>query len=466
MTRSRRSAARTRVLGHLAVALLLIGTAPTPLLSLPPGAPAPARPDVVLIVVDDLSPVLGVYGDRHARTPHIDALARRGVTFTRAYAQYPLCSPSRASFLSGRRPETTRVFDNFTSPRAALSTATFLPEHFRSQGYFTIRVGKMMHNRYEHEIGWHISESTYSGVPEGLPPDQVEAYVTRREVTDGPDADESDGHAARRLATLASRAGQGPLLLALGLHRPHVPLTVPRRYVRDTRPVPLPAIADSLLALIPPHARPITPFARLAPADQQALVTAHYAAVSFVDAQIGVLLARLDRLGRLDRTLVVLIGDHGYHLGDHGGLWEKHTLFERSARVPLIVAGPGVPRGQTSAGLVELVDLYPTLAELAGVPPPADVEGVSFAPLLREPSRAWKRAAFTERRPSAGRSMRTPRYRYTEWGVDGSQELYDHDIDPGETRNLAADPATAALREALSAQLQRGWRGALPEARP
>ena len=231
-----------------------------------------------------------------------------------------------------------------------------------------------------------------------------------------------------------------PFLIAAGFHRPHTPYLAPRRYF-DLHPpasVSLPFVPDGDLDDVPRQAVSHTPIERLSDGEKRQLVAAYAACVSFVDAQVKVILDAIDRAGLGDRTIVVVVSDHGYQLGEHG-LWRKKTLYEVSDRIPLIVRAPGV-RPATSGRLVELVDLYPTLAELCGLPGPDGLEGTSFAPLLSEPDRAWKRAAFTDvrRGRSVGRSVRTERYRYTDWG-GGAEELYDHEADPTEFTNLAGD---------------------------
>lgn len=460
---------RSRGIGAciLALALLLAGNASARRQEPKPGA---IRLNVLLVTVDDLSTRLGCYGDPVVTSPNVDRLSRRGVRFDRAYCQYPLCNPSRTSFLSGRRPATTGVTDNETRPR--LPNAVYLPQHFRSQGYFTARVGKIFHR--DEAASWDLSEGGEARTPEEEAArraryDRPEGQRTPDwAVLTGGDEATTDGTIARRVAQLMEQASrqEKPFFLAAGFHKPHLPWTAPRKYF-DLYPqsrVPLPSAAS--VASIPK----IALMTELSPAPEPQpkwqAVAAYSACTSFMDAQLGILLDAMDRLRLWDRTVVVFLGDHGFNLGDHGGLWGKLTLFEQCARVPLIVAAPGARRGETSPRLVELVDLYPTLTALCQLPAPPKLEGTSLAPLLSDPQRAWKRAAFSEvvHQKVRGRSARTDRWRYTAW-EDGSEELYDHRNDPDEYRNLAASPERRNTAAELKRILEAGWRGAIPDAK-
>jgi uncharacterized sulfatase len=451
--------------------------------------PRPARrPNVLYIVADDLNARLGCYGDPLAKTPHLDRLAAGGVRFDRAYCQFPLCNPSRSSILSGRRPDTTGVFDNATLARARVGKdAVFLPELFRANGYFTARVGKIAHHAHEGQVTWDVSEHPRGPKGENLMERAYAAidgngigeFSLGWKATSTRDEDEPDGVVATRVIELLrqAKAGGKPFFVAAGFYRPHLPFVAPKRYFDLYPPdeVTLPDEPAGHTAAVPKPALNYNPNdARYTADERRAAVRAYLASVSFMDAQVGRVLAALDELKLADDTVVVFFGDHGFHLGEHGGLFRKQSLFEESARVPLVVRVPG-RKPAVSPRLVELVDLYPTLAELAGLPPPAGLEGTSFVPLLDAPTRPWKAAAFTAvaRRPAApggrpafGRSVRTERYRYTEWDGGGA-ELYDHDADPKEYRNLAADPAHADAVGRLRKALADGWRAAVPvEAKP
>jgi iduronate 2-sulfatase len=422
--------------------------------------------NVLFITVDDLNTDLGCYGHPQVKSPHIDRLARRGVRFDRAYAQYTLCNPSRASFLSGRRPETTGIFDLQTPPRKRMPDAVFLPQLFRQHGYFTARFGKIYHDGRDDALSWDVSSDAESRNPQ-----EVEAVKARYRrpnnqrypewtKLDGADADTLDGVVVHEIARLMEeKAKEGkPFFLAAGIHKPHLPWTAPRKYFAQYPPNRVALKAEPPLEGIPQIALMTELTGSPPPPSRAEAVAAYQACVTFADAQVGVLLAALDRLKLWDKTIVVLTSDHGFHLGDHGGLWAKLTLFERSARVPLIIAEPrGRQAGKSSPRTVELLDLYPTLAELCGLPPPAGLEGASLAPLLRDARAAWSRPAYTMvvHKGVRGSSVRTEDYRYTEW-ASGQGELYDHRRDPHESRNLAGEaksaPVVAEMKRLLAAR--------------
>jgi uncharacterized sulfatase len=424
------------------------------------------RPNIVLIVADDLNNRVGTYGYA-VRTPNIDALARRGVQFDRAYVQYPLCNPSRASFLSGRRPARTGIFTNRIAARHAMRDAVFLPQHFRTRGYFTVRVGKIFHITKNYAINLDDPLSWDETINERIP-DQKElapALARERRVlrlarfeplewapVNLPDRGLGDGYVAERAVEWLQRAAKDerPFFLAVGFRRPHLPWEAPTEYFDLYPPdaVSLPDEPPDDTADIPPVALTTQAADRVRPADRRQAIAAYAASTSYMDAQVGKVVGALDRLGLADRTIVVFMGDHGYHLGEHGGMWEKNSLFEEAARFPLVIAAPGRQRGARSPRVVEAVDVYPTLAELAGVPAPAGLDGRSLVPLLNRADASWDAPAITEQmrqdgrdgRQILGRSVRTERWRYTEW--DGGRlgaELYDHDSDPHEYSNLAAD---------------------------
>jgi iduronate 2-sulfatase len=419
--------------------------------------PANARRlNVLFISVDDLNNDLGCYGHRVVKSPHIDRLAARGLHFERAYTQYPLCNPSRASLLSGRRPETTRIFELQTAPRTALPDAVFLPQLFRQHGYFTARYGKIYHDGRDDKLSWDAADNVeftdaqeresnrrrYANPPGRRTPDWTPL--------DTPDEQTRDGRTARAIARLMeekSRAGQ-PFFLAAGFHKPHLPWGAPKKYFALYPPERISAPPDGRLNDIPRIALMTELSGSPPPSSRAEAMAAYYANISFMDAQVGVLLEALDRLRLWERTVVVLFSDHGFHLGDHGGLWAKLSLFEQSARVPLVIAAPEEFIGSARAGkavhrVVELLDLYPTLVELGGLPAPPGLEGRSLAPLLRQPSTVWNHAAYSMvfHDQVEGRSVRNERWRYTEWAA-GKQgvELYDHNHDPREFNNLAHDP--------------------------
>jgi len=455
-------------------------------------SPPEEKPNVLLIMVDDLNVRLGSYG-YPVQTPSLDRLAREGRRFDRAYCQVSSCSPSRTSLLTGWRPRRTGVWDNLQPPRERLTGAVPLQEHFRANGYFTARVGKIYHGPYEDQFRWDLAEHTPY-----LPGDEAWEPLPRRErekagdpggpwtATDNRDEDEPDGRTARRVARLLAEPRSRPFFVAVGFNKPHIHWIAPRRYFdlyppeRIELPREPPDDRDDIPEIAvfrrPPRSpgrslgRPVEP-----PDDafRREATAAYYACVSFVDAQVGVLLDALDRLKLRDRTIVAVLGDHGFHLGEHGGLWRKNTLFEEALRVPFILDAPGLGRpGVATRAFVESVDLYPTLVELAGLPPVSGLDGTSLVPLLADPGGAVKTAAFSiapRNPPELGRSVRTARWRYTEW-PDGGRELYDLAPPPGawarflallgagpggEPPNRAGDPRLASTVAEMQALLDR-----------
>ena len=433
--------------------------------------------NVLFIAVDDLNTRLGCYGDPVAKTPNIDRLAKMAVRFDRGYCNYPLCNPSRTSLLSGRRPETTKVLDNSTPPRTHLGAgAVFLPELFRANGYFTARVGKIAHGKYEDAIKWDISEGSRSGVPAGrkvtkkrVPSGRAFAGIKLNWTpTDNADEDEPDGHTARRIVKLIDASQGKPWFLGCGFHKPHLPWIAPKKYfdIYDPARIPLPQEPPNDREDIPAIALTHTAGdERMTDDQKRQAIAAYHAATSFMDAQVGVLLDELDRRQLWDSTVVLLFGDHGWHLAEHQGLWRKMTLFEESGRAPLLVAAPGFQRAAVSRGFVEWVDLYPSLAELCGLKAPGGLEGTSFVPLLKDPARQWKKAAYTvvTRGETLGRRVVTERYGYTEWGSPAVAELYDRSKDPKEYVNLVKDPKLKPVIAELQTLLA-DWRKALPPA--
>lgn len=424
------------------------------------------KPNVLFIAVDDLNTSLGCYGHPLVKSPNIDRLAARGVRFERAYCQFPLCSPSRVSLLTGLRPERTRIFELKTDFRTILPDVVTLPQAFKRGGYFVARVGKLFHYGVPGQIGTNGLDDPKSWDqvvnPRGRDKDderKVTNYMPDRGlgsamsflVADGDDTEQTDGRSATAAIELLEKHRGEPFFLGVGFYRPHTPYVAPKKYF-DLYP-----LDEIQLPFNPPddHDDIPQPAAQIRPlnyglSDEQCrqCTQAYFASISFMDAQVGRLLDALDRLKFAERTIVVLWGDHGYLLGEHGQ-WMKQSLFEESARVPLIIAAPGSKgNGQVSPRIVETVDIYPTLADLAGVAPPGDLAGVSLRPLLNDPQRAWDRPAYTQvqRNGFPGRSVRTQRWRYTEWdhGRRG-RELYDHDNDPREFKNLADDPKFAEV---------------------
>ncbi len=422
------------------------------------GQPGAAKLNVLLIAVDDLNNRIGCYGDPIVKTPHIDRLARHGVRFDHAYCNYPLCNPTRTSLLSGKRPETTRIWDNNTPPLTSLGNVVFLPEYFKAHGYFTARVGKVAHGRFEQAVSWDISESR-AGVPlnakGGNPTDEDHTLAGQGVDNEGGiklswtktnnrDEQEPDGATARRIVQLIEQHKDKPFFIGCGFHKPHLPWVAPKKYfdMYSLDDIKLPNTPPDDRDDIPPIALTRTKGdSEMTDLQRREAILAYHATTTFTDAQIGLVLDALDRSKLWDNTVVLFFGDHGWHLYDHLQLWRKMTVFEQAAHAPLIVHAPGKKAGVACPRLVEFVDLYPTLTELCGLPPAPGMEGFSFTPLLTDPQRPWKKAAYTmvqDGKGRFGRSVRTERYRYTEW-EDGKLgvEFYDHEVDMNEWTNLA-----------------------------
>jgi iduronate 2-sulfatase len=438
-------------------------------------------PNVLFIASDDLNCDLGCFGNRVARTPNIDRLAASGTTFQRTYCQFPLCSPSRTSLLTGLRPDTTKVFDLQQHFRHVLPDVVTLPQLFRRNGYFVARVGKIFHYGVPADIGTNGLDdpTSWEAVVNPRGRDKTEEsmlvnYTPTRGLgsslsflaADGTDEEQTDGIGATETIRLLEQNRDRPFFIACGFYRPHCPYVAPKKYFESISldSITLPEFPRDLPDSVPAPALASTqPWPWFGVKEQQARESkrAYYAAMSFMDAQVGRVLAALSRLGLSENTVVVFWGDNGYHLGDLG-LWKKQSLFENSARVPLIISVPGRKGGgKVSLRTVELLDIYPTLADLCGLTPPPDLQGRSLRLLLDDPSAAWDKPAFSQvwRGDVGGYSVRTERWRYTLWGLDGSkgEELHDYSIDPGELRNLVGDPAHAATRAELRNLVRKNW---------
>lgn len=479
----------------------------TLLLAFAAHVPAADRPNVLLICVDDLKPVLGCYGDKVVKSPNIDRLAGRGVVFERAYCNQAVCAPSRNSLMAGVRPTTLGIYDLGTNFRAAFSNAVTLSQYFMQHGYRAEALGKIFHvghGNHEDPASWSVPHFQAKSIAYLLPESRGHQPITREEAlfanntdvarlprgaahesADVADSAYPDGkiadEAIRRLQGAKAKPSE-PFFLAVGFLKPHLPFCAPKKYwdlydrgsfvapALRTPPEGAPKYAPTSWGELRqysemPASGPVT--------DEQArtLIHGYHAAISFMDAQFGRVLDELDRLNLTTNTIVVLWGDHGWHLGDHG-MWCKHSNYEQATRIPLIVAAPGVmtPGTRAPTALVETVDIYPTLAELAGLPVPQvpqGIEGRSFVPALRQSSVGTKKHVFHvyPRGERIGRAVRTVRHRLVEWKVPGAAadtadlELYDYETDPLETKNLAAaQPEVVARMRALLAEL--------PEAKP
>ena len=452
--------ARARYTASLVLVALLCGAAADAL-----AEQRVDRPNVLLIMADDLNNDLGTYGHPIVQTPNLDRLAARGVTFDRAYVQFPLCSPSRVSLLTGLRPDTTRIYDLQTDFRTVLPDVVTLPQAFRRSGYVAARVGKIYHYGNPGQIGTDGLDdpASWDAVvnPRGIDKDeepQLTNYTPARGLGSAlawyasPAADEehTDGKVATETIALLEKHRDRPFFIGAGFYRPHCPFIAPRKYF-DLYPleqIRAPAFSPADLERIPAPALFTTPPNwDIDERGRREIIRAYYASISFLDANVGRILDALDRLQLTDSTIVVFASDHGYLLGERGQ-WMKQMLFERSARAPLVVAAPRVAaEGKRSPRAVEFVDIYPTLVDLAGVSAPAGLQGRSLVPLLKNPRARWDRPALTQVRRGGptdrfmGYSVRMGKWRYTEWdGGKRGAELYDEEADPGERHNLAADP--------------------------
>ncbi len=445
-------------------------------------AEPPKTPNVLFIVSDDLNCDLGCYGHKVVKSPNIDRLAASGVRFDRAYVQYTVCNPSRTSVLTGLRPTTTRVMDNATHFRKTLPDAVTLPELFRKNGYEAIGLGKVFHRGLSPDDAkkemddpksfdrvFYGKTTAAGNKGEGRNLTGGALPWCRWLAVEGADSEQADGQLADEAVKLLGEKREKPLFLAVGFYRPHDPFQAPKKYfdLYDNSKFDLPTMPEGYK---PPYPLSLgggafhDAFAKFTDKERREFLHAYYAGVSFMDAQVGRLLDALDKNKLAENTIVVFLGDHGYELGVRNW-WNKNTLFERSCRTPLIVRVPGAKgNGKGTAALAEFIDIYPTLAELCALKDvPKRLEGASFRKVLDDPAAKHKGAALAviKRGQVMGRSVRTEKYRYTEWdeGKKGA-ELYDHQKDAGEFVNLADDKTLEAIRGELSALIKTTEAGA------
>jgi iduronate 2-sulfatase len=439
------------------------------------------RFNVLMIAVDDLRPELHCYGASHIHSPNIDRLATQSVRFDRAYCQVAVCGASRASLLSGCRPETTGCWDYKTPLRAKMPDVLSLPQHFRSNGYETTFLGKVYHSKSDDPQGWSLQAEKWaprnkskgkgyvktpwpSRVP-GRSNPKLKQGPSTENGGDVPDDAYVDGHNADRAVKIIERfaSHDKPFFLAVGFVKPHLPFVAPKKYWD---------LYDRSKIVVPPRNEVVNgvSYARsswgelknypdipdkaeyLDDEKTRQLIHGYYASVSFMDAQVGKLLDALETNGLRQNTIVLLWGDHGWYLGDFGD-WCKHSNYEIATRVPLMISAPGLTESRSTQALTEYVDLYPTLCELTGLEVPDHCQGKSLKPVLLDPEHPGKRAAFSQyikhkrgTGPMLGTSIRTRRFRYTEWRNRNTNqldavELIDFDTDPDATRNVADDPA-------------------------
>ena len=462
-------------------------------------AAASQKLNVLMIAVDDLRPQLGCYGDQLVRSPNLDKLAARGLVFNRAYCQQALCSPSRTALLTGLRPDTTTIVTIGPHFRDFVPNVVTLPQYFKNHGYVTRAIGKVYHDGLDDKASWsapHENRSVPGYGPQGqarLKERLAEAkragidvsdrrkapYGPACEAPDLPDNQLRDGANTDRALEILREIKDQAFFFAVGFSKPHISYVAPKKYwdLYDPKqirfvdnqypPKGAPAWAIQGLAELrrydgPPQSDPL-------PEEwKRKLIHGYMACISYIDAQIGRILAELDRLGLRDKTAVIAWGDNGYQLGEHGMWSSKHTNYETSALVPLIISVPGQKTAdQKCDALVEFMDIYPSLVDICGLPMPEGLEGISFKPLLEDPRRPWKKAAFSQypRGGYDGHTIRTDRWRLVEWRKKSAEpvyELYDHQADPQENVNLANDPKYAATVKELAAMLKAGWKAAVP----
>ena len=456
---------------------------------------AAQKPNVLLICVDDLKPVLGCYGDKLVKSPNIDRLAARSVQFDRAFCNQAVCSPSRNSLLTGLRPQTLGIYDLATNFRRARPDAVTLPQFFKQHGWRTEGMGKVFHvghGNTNDPASWSTPHWNANVVAYALPASKAKSGLTREEALfsnksakDLPrgaayeSADVSDNtypdgaladHAIERLRAAKEKPAE-PFFLAVGFVKPHLPFVAPKKYwdlyersafkLAELRTAPegAPSYAPQSGGELRQYKD--IPESGPMPDDlQRTLLHGYHAAVSYMDAQLGRVLAELDQLGLAQNTIIVLWGDHGWQLGDHG-LWHKHTNFEIATRAPLLISVPGSKTvGRKCAAPVEFVDVYPTLAELCGLAIPSGLEGSSIKNFIDNPDTPSVDVAISQypkkspQGPVMGYSIRTERYRATYWRErNGSKivdrELYDEQADPNETVSLAGKPEHQELLATL-----------------
>nr|MBI1228982.1 sulfatase-like hydrolase/transferase [Cytophagales bacterium] len=458
----------------------------------------PPPVNILFIAVDDLRPELGCYGENHIHSPNIDRLARRSVLFERAYCQQSVCSPSRTSVMTGLRPDITGIYDLQTHFRDVVPNVVTLPQHFLQHGYHTEFWGKIYHAALLDSASWSVGGNDQDRrIEPQWPMENWRAYALDTsnaiadlnnggglpyEMADLPDTAYPDGViAARAIASLRQMSEQKkPFFLGIGFYKPHLPFNAPKKYwdmyqasdiilPKPVLPVGTPGIAPSNWGELRAYYS-VPPEGDLDTALTRKLIHGYRACVSYVDAQVGKVLDELERLNLADNTIIVLWGDHGFKVGEYGD-WCKHTNYEIDTRAPLMVCVPRMTdKGHRTASLVELVDIYPTLSELANLPKPAHLQGKSFVPVLQHPDQKWKEVALSQFPRNNGEvmgySMRTEQYRYTRWeelssGNILAQELYQHKDNSLAHQNLAILPEYESMLTELDTLLEISWRNSL-----
>ena len=425
------------------------------------------KPNVLFIVVDDLNTTLGCYDHPVVKTPHIDKLAENGVKFNHAYCNYAVCGPSRGSFLTGLRPESIGILDNRTPLQDVLDDRVTLPYIFKKNGYYTMSLGKVFHGS-----GDHNDPKAWDEI-HGYGPTELGKKGESRNMTDGVlkwcwwqaaegnDEDQPDGQIARKAVEFIKTEKEKPFFLAVGFHKPHDPFIAPKKYfdlypLENCNPPQLPEGWKPPYDHSLPHQTSV--FNKFSERDKREFLRSYYACTSFLDTQVGKLIAALKESGQMENTLIVFFGDHGYHLGEHNW-WNKVTIYEKGTNAPFILAGNGInAKGNESNAMFEFIDIYPTLAELAGLDNvPNHLEGKSFAKIVNNPNGVFRPEvrAIINRGPMLGRMVKNENFRYIEWdeGKQGA-ELYDQKNDPIEYQNLADNPDYSDVKAMMKKILQ------------
>jgi len=477
-----------KVVASFSMLVLVACAVSVPTASTTATPPAQPRYNVLFIISDDLRPELGCYGNSIIKTPNVDALAARGTRFDRAYAQFPLCNPSRSSMLNGRYPTQTGVMDNNTYFRAKHPDFVTLPQYFQKNGYATLRTGKIFHGGIDDQVSWTEGGEPVDPNIVNRPPSPVATGQGAREtgdeeaasrqparrsasdqivVLDGDGESHGDYKIANRAIDFLDKYKDKPFFLAVGFNKPHSPPTAPKKFfdLYDVNKIPLPVdfntqprAPEGFPDISVPHRNADLFIGRDSSAEEaREMIRAYWASTSFMDAQVGRVIAELDRLKLRERTIIVFWGDHGYHLGEKGKWSKAYSLWDIGLRVPLIIDVPGA-KPQVTERVVELLDLYRTLADLCGLPPPQGIEGRSIAPLLRNPKLNWNYPALAvvQFQGKFGESVKTESWHYVEWdeGRAGSM-LLDSANDPRELQNLASDPARAGTVQKMKGLLKQ-----------
>ena len=436
------------------------------------GACEDKKPNVLFIAIDDMKPLIGCFGDKLAITPNLDSIAKKGTVFLNNQCQWPVCGPTRASIMTGLRPELSGVMNLKTLMRDINPDIITLPQNFKNNGYETVARGKIYDPRCvkggrktDDPQSWTMPYHCPGGMPVKGKPAVFTPDVDDSEMIDGRICEEG----VQLIKQLAGK--DKPFFIAVGFKKPHLPFIAPKKYWdmysdKDIELAPfqkMPKNADPSHNFHNsgelrgydgvPKAGPIPPEL------QKKLIHGYYACATYIDAQIGKLIAALKDAGVEDNTIICIWGDHGWHLGDHG-IWGKHTTLEQAARAPLIIVAPSIEGGKKTMSPTEFIDIYPTLCELAGIPKPDHLNGTSLVPVMKDPEVMVKPGAITNfQRRGFGYSFRTKRYRYIEWFNPStkeiiSRELYDYEKDPLETRDLSKNPEYTAVIEKLSKELR------------